>query len=305
MQVKEFIKVSIYIDIYDYQIGVRTTDNKYTSPVLEIHTWYKSATQINVNQADMTVRVALGGLQTARDNADRHIGPLRGAEQRRIELEEKTTVIPVESILSIKSSNEIKKGETEYRNVRLRTPPPPIKLSCCQRINRWCSRTFCCCCNNAIGQGRIEPEEIITTISNQEAERKILITIEYSRYSNIDTPSHIRVLSLSDQVAFFRERFHTDILEFYLLDNHDFEQTDFDLKRMQASTICRLVTQLKSMSGHYPDALTLEHIIGKHDTLAIGNPPEENFRRLTSAERINASLNFTTVPIEAVENDRF
>jgi len=253
-----------------------------------------------INEASMTQTIALGGLQTARDNANLHLAPLRGAERRRIELEGEIIVIPVESILAINYSDEIKKGETEYKHVRLRTPPRPVKLSCGKRCSRWCCATFCChdYSNKQIQTG---PEEIITTISNQEAERKILITIEYIRYSNIDSPSHIRVLSVPDQVAFFKEHFHKDTLKFYLLNSNDFEQADFDLKRMQASTLCRLVTQLKAMVGYYPDEPTLQMIIDKGDNMAIGDPPNETIGRLTGPGMITASLELT-VPFQVNEN---
>jgi len=252
-----------------------------------------------MNEASMTQRIALGGIQTERDNADHHLGSLRGAERRRIELEEKVVVIPIESILAINYSNEIKKGETEYKRVRLRTPPPQVQLSCCQEISK-CCKTFWCCDNSKV-QVHTEPEEIITTISNQEAERKVLITIEYIRYSNIDTPSHIRVLSVPDQFAFFREHLCKDTLNFYLLDSYDFEQADFDLKRMQASTLCRLVTQLKAMVGYYPDEPTLQMIIDKGDNMAIGDPPNETIGRLTGPGMITASLELT-VPFQVNEN---
>ncbi len=241
------------------------------------------------------------GIQTKRDNADRHLGPSRGAKQWRIELEEEVIVIPIESIISIKYSSKVKKGEQEYKNVRLKTPPPPVKLSCCQRIGRWCSKTFGCCRKDSKYQVYNGPEQIMTTISHQEAERKILITIEYIRYSNIDTPSHTRVLLQSDQFNFFRENHHKDPLEFYLIDSYDFQQDDFDLKRMQASTLCRLITYLKTMIGHYPDEPTLEMIISKQDNLAIGDPPSETFDRLVGSERINSSSELT-MPSEVNQN---
>jgi hypothetical protein len=84
-------------------------------------------------------------------------------------------------------------------------------------------------------------------------------------------------LSPSDQLDFYKKNFHKEPLEFYLLENKDFEQADFDFKRMQGSTLCRLVTQLKTMADHYPDEATLEEMISKHDHLAVGDPPQENF----------------------------
>ncbi|CAF4282701.1 unnamed protein product [Rotaria sp. Silwood2] len=272
--------------------GIRMTDNVYTSPVLEIHTWRRAMTQIAVNEAATTQRIALGGIQTARDTADHHLGPAGGVERRKLELEEEITVIPIESIISIKSASDVKKGQTEYKTLRQKTPVV-IQLSCCERIVRWCNRTFCCCCcccDNSNHQINNEPEQIITTISNQEAERKILITIEYIRYSNIHTPSHIRVLPTTDQGTFYKEHLHTDILKFYLLDNIDFEQIDFDVKRMQAATLCRLVTQLKSMIGHYPNEQTLEQLINRQGSLAIGDPPKETIERLLNPGKTVKSL---------------
>jgi hypothetical protein len=254
-----------------------------------------------MNEATVTQRVALGGMQTERDNADRHIGPSRGAENHKIELEEDVLVIPIESILSIKYSSEVKKGHTEFKNVRLKTPPPPIKLSRCETIRQWCNKTFCCCRHDSKSQVHIEPEKIMTTISGHEAERKILITIEYLRYSNIDTPSHVRVLGTTDQLAYYKEHLFTDTLKFYLLDNRDLEPEDFDLKRMQASTLCRLVTQLKTMVGHYPDEPTLQMIIGKRDHLAIGDPPRETIQRLVGSGRTTTELELS-VPKQAIED---
>jgi hypothetical protein len=71
----------VYLN-YFYYIGVRKADNSYTSPILEIHTWYKEQMQININMTTLSQRVALGGMRTERDNADHHLGPVRKAEHR-------------------------------------------------------------------------------------------------------------------------------------------------------------------------------------------------------------------------------
>jgi hypothetical protein len=246
----------------------------------------------------MTQRVALGGMQTERDNADRHLGPSRGTERQREEKDAELTVIPIESILSMKYSSEVKKGQTEFKHVRLATPAPFVRPSCCERVCQWC-KTFCCCNDSKI-QVHTGPEQIIKTISNREAERKILITVDYIHYSNIHTPSHVRVLSVPDQAAFYKEHIDIDTLQFYLLDNHDFEEADFDAKKMQAATICRLVTQLKSMIGHYPDEPTLDQIIGKHGILTIGDPPQGTIQRLDVPRKVNNSSWEAAVPFPAI-----
>jgi hypothetical protein len=257
-------------------------------------------TQTAFSEATVSQRVALGGIQTERDAADRHLGPTHGAERRNIDIDEQIIVLPIESILSIKYSSEVKKGHTEFRHARLEASLPPVKLSCCKSCSQWCGKTFCCrkYPNNRIRNG---PEQIMTMISGQEAERWILITIEYVRYSNIDTPSHLRVLSIDAQHAFYKENLHKDILEFYLIDNNEYEQADFDLKRKQGATLCRLVTQLKSMVGHYPDEATLEIIIGKHETLTIGDPPKESIERMIGTGTAIKSSQ-VTVPLQTIKN---
>ncbi len=232
---------------------------------------------------------------TQRNTANPRVGALRGAIQRTVDIDEDIIVIPIESIISIKSSSEVIKGETECRNVRVRTPSPPPKVSCCKKILR------CCCCGCCCSKKKVSkrPEEIVTTISDQKAQRKILITIEYIRYNNIHSPSHVRVLTAADQAEFYRQHFYKDILLFYLLNNDVFEQYDFDLKREQASTLCRLVTQLKATVGHYPDEPTLRRIISKPDTLAIGNQADETMGRLTGPATVTTTLELT------MTSDRF
>ncbi|CAF4636902.1 unnamed protein product, partial [Rotaria sp. Silwood2] len=61
-------------------------------------------------------------------------------------------------------------------------------------------------------------------------------------------------------------------------------------KRMQAATLCRLVTQLKSMIGHYPNEQTLEQLINRQGSLAIGDPPKETIERLLNPGKTVKSL---------------
>lgn len=254
------------------------SDNTYTCPVLEIHTWTKYTSKVSVPDVYKIQGVTVGRIQTKQDIVNRPPGSSLGSHQYKVDLEEKIIIIPVESILSIKYSSELKKEETESRHIRRNIPSSSIKYSCCEKFRRCCQRTFCCR-RDSKKQIYAKSEQIITTNSNQKAERKILITLEYARYSNIDTPSHLRVTSTAFQTNFYDQHFHVDSLEFYLLDNNEFEKTDFDLKRMQGSILCCLVTQLKAMIGRYPDEETLEEIINTHDYFEAGDPPTEKFAR--------------------------
>jgi hypothetical protein len=259
--------------------------------------------QSNVNEATVCGRVALGGMQTERDNADRHVGPLRGTEHRKFELEEEILYIPIESIISIKYSGEIKKELTEQTHLRINTPPPPVDLSCCDKMSQWCCKTFCCCCccNDSKNQVHNGPQRTNVQVVGEKGQRVILITIEYIRYSNIDTPSYFGALATTDAAAYYKDHLHTDTLKFYLVNNQDFEQVDFDSKRIQGATLCRLVTQLKTMAGKYPDEPTLESIINKHEIQAIGDPPKENLDRLVGHGSNTISLE-ARVPLQAIQD---
>ena len=203
------------------------------------------------------------------------------------------------------------KAETELTHVRPRTHSPSVKLSCCEKVGQCCNKYCCdcrnkCCdwCKKCFGclkkpkkQVYSEPERTIKTFSDQKAERKILIKIEFIPYSNINSPSLIKVLPTNDQYDFYKKYFSPDILEFYLGGNiFDFKATDFDFKRMKALALCRVVTHLKSMVDHYPDEETLEMIVKNEDILTIGDPPKENIERnivsdgTTSIFDISASI---------------
>jgi hypothetical protein len=198
----------------------------------------------------------------------------------------------------MKYSGEIKKELTEQMHARLKTPPPPVDFSCCSKMNLWCCKTFCCCCDNQV---HVDPVRTIAQIVDEKGERVILITIEYIRYNNINTPSYFNALTTADANVYYRERLHTDILKFYVLNNQDFEQTNFDLKRAQGATLCRLVTHLKAMAGQYPDESTLQNIISKQEIQVIGDPPQESLNHLVGPGRMAFSLT-ARVPIHATQD---
>ncbi len=226
---------------------------------------------------------------------------MRGTENLKVELDEEIQCVPIDSIISIKYEGEVKKELTEQKHARLNTPPPSVPLSCCDRVSRWCCRTCCCCCNDSSNQVHIDPGRTITQIVGEKSERVILITIEYIRYHNIDTPSYFRALAATDAAVYYKEHLHTDTLKFYLINNQDFEQTDFDSKRAQGAALCRLVTQLKAMAGQYPDGSILENIISEHEIQVVGDPPKETMERLVGPGRTSASLEARITP-QAIQN---
>lgn len=258
--------------------GVQKADNSYTCPILEIHTWRKEVIETNLNKVRLSQRMPS-------NTRDDRIGPLRGIEHRQLELDEEIQCIPIESILSIKYTGEIRKQLTEQTHAVLEQITPR-KLSCGEKFQRWC------CCKTMNNQVHTDTGQTISQIVDEKGERVILMTIEYIRYNHINSPSYFNVLPNDDAMNFYREHFHQDVLKFYLLNNHDFDRTNFDVKRAQGATFCRLVTQLKAMVDQYPNDATLETIIRKQEIQAIGDPLQET---------LNRSINRNTTPLNELQ----
>lgn len=239
----------------------------------------------------------MGGIQTERDNADRHVGPLARAERRRMEMDEEIRCIPVESIISIRYAGEMKKELTEQIHLRINTPPPPREESCCHKLFCCC----CCCCDDTDSRVHVDPGRTVKQVVGQKGEHMIRITVEYIRYNNIDTASHLRVLRTTDAEEYYKEHLHTDKLEFYLIDNNEFDQTNFNVQRAAGARLCRVVTNLKAMSNQYPDASALQGILNAPEVDAMGESPRETMDRLVGPG-VALAVVTAHVPLEAIQN---
>ena len=138
-----------------------------------------------------------------------------------------------------------------------------------------------------------QPRPLEIKIGDQTAERRVLITIEYVSYSNIDTPSHVRVLDNQDKFALYKENLAKKTVQFFLLCDSTFEDRDFAVKREQAAALCRLVTQLKMMSGKYPSGKELEQLVSRESRLTMGDPVNESIQSLTGPATTKTSVAIT------------
>jgi len=105
---------------------------------------------------------------------------------------------PVEDIISIEYSTDIKKEFETFETIRERPRPPSPKLKCCGQVKRCLRKTFCRCPSCPCKKCKPPPEERpqfdTNTTQNVIAKRMILIETKYIQYSNIDIPTHVQVL---------------------------------------------------------------------------------------------------------------
>jgi hypothetical protein len=75
----------------------------------------------------------------------------------------------------------------------------------------------------------------------------ILIEMQCIHHSNIDIPTHVRVLPEDEKQKFYTENFNVEPIYFYLVNNNETEQNDFQKKSYEAEKLCRIVVQLRNM----------------------------------------------------------
>jgi hypothetical protein len=194
--------------------------------------------------------------------------------QFKVGVDEEILILPIEDIISIKVSSEVKKAVEQKKTAR-RKNAPSEELGCCQKVKKSCF----CCCDNEVEQ---LPEYEVTTNQKQNATRIITVTIEHLRHSLVDTPSHVRVLSEDKKQAFYQKELgvYVDTFKFYYLHNEIFDEAEYKMHLQDSETFARIVMQLKAMINHYPDEAQLQKIIQQHYSHYFGQKLTEEIRTM-------------------------
>ncbi|CAF0767757.1 unnamed protein product [Adineta steineri] len=160
-------------------------------------------------------------------------------------------------------------------------PLPKVKESCWSKC---CNPCRCWCCRK---KRLVRLIKRTNTKAARQAERVITMTIQYSKYSNLDTASHTRLLSNQHQLEYFKAKFQPDAeLEFYLINDTEFEPMNFDVKKNEAEVLCRTVMQLKGMKNRYPSADELDKILDQPQQRIFGTIFHEPILQLPSNAEI-------------------
>ena len=183
--------------------------------------------------------------------------------------DEKIYMIPVEDILRVNISTEVKRKVQTNKIVRLKTPPE--ELGCCDSTKKCCIRNVCCwCCK----EKRVAPQHVTETTERLEADRKIVVSIEYLRYGLVHTPSNIEVLTKEKQQEFYAEKKGDITLKFYYLHNEEFHNDAYQQELDESETLARVVMQLKAMKSDYPDSTQLGQILSQQHIKLFGYEPK-------------------------------
>jgi hypothetical protein len=231
--------------------------NKYTSPVLAIHTWNESIQNTSMHHGRLGLTGGSGGTWLDRNKSSTQLTEAGKTEEKKTDLDADIHIIPVEDIIKVKVSTEIKKAIEQNKVVRVKTPPPE-DLSCTDNVKKCCIRNVCCwCCKET----KAAPVHVVSMSEKAEADRKIVVTIEYLRHSLIHTPSSVQVQAEDKQHAFYHKHLEVDSLKFYFLHNAEYDGEDYKKQLDESEALARVVMQLKAMIDQYPDPAQLQQLI--------------------------------------------
>ena len=258
-------------------LGVRTVDQKYTSPILSVHLYRHSQRRADLAEDRQLVSVGTNNqLQTQQ-------GPQKFRQEEKFYAEEEVIMVPIEDVSRITFKTDIKKGrQADVKSTT--TPVHRMSENCCDRC---CAPLlpFCCCCmekekkvapmaretttividqdpnrdahfieehlplpkndegccTNFLDRFRcwccrkkvlVDLIKRTNTSTQEQAQRVIKVSIDYSKYSNPDSATNARLLSREDQEAYYKRRFQPDTeLEFYLVNDTEFDPRNFQIKR--------------------------------------------------------------------------
>lgn len=230
--------------------GVKIGENKYSSPVISLHTFKANNRRSNQDVADLRLE---NPEQEGSQLPTYRVSSLTTTNVRNEDRDEKVRCIPVEDILSFTFSTDVKKEYKTTETVKERPRPPKPELSCCGRMKKSIKEACCCCPSFPCEICQPEkPEELQYDRSNQtdvKASRLILMEMRYVRHSNVHIPSHIQVLPDDKKLQFYKENFFTDTIYFFLINQTDAEADEnrFDVQRQEAERLIRVVVQLRNM----------------------------------------------------------
>ena len=152
-----------------FQLGVRTSENKHTSPVLCVHLQRHSRFDADIAKNNRTIVVA------GTKNQDFQ-GPQQTKSEDTYAAEEEIIMIPVEDVTEITSKLETTKGKQEDRKSEV-TPVHKISENdcdrCCDKILSCCRKVRDCCCFCCQEDAKVAPlvSNTITIVNRDDLNR--------------------------------------------------------------------------------------------------------------------------------------
>ncbi|CAF1190937.1 unnamed protein product [Adineta ricciae] len=216
---------------------------------------------------------------------DKQLHSLVKTKEENFSLDEMVTMIPVEDIISIHYTTDLKKSTKLKEN----TQQVPVV-----------DQQGCCCC------AAPKPEHQTEMTTENHVHRMITIYLQYSKHSNLDTVSNARILSESDRQQFYKDHLQPAMeKKFYLVNNIEYDSTNFEEKKLQAESLCRIITQLKGMnvgipstSISYPNPQEFQKILAQSHSSVFGDISQERVHSVQT-QALGVVTTWTATPMEA------
>jgi hypothetical protein len=213
-----------------------------------LHTYDKARKVIT--RTKTTLDVTTPGDNRSNVNVS-HSGPSSSINTDKQETDEKVRCIPVEDIISVSYSTDVKKEYEIFETTQERARAQKGKLGCCAQTKNCLRQTFCCCPKCPCKICKPPPKEIpqydTNRRQNMTANRMVVIEMKCIRYTNIHIPSYVQVLPNDEKINFYKKYFDVDTIEFYLVNNTETDENQFKAKCHEAEEFSRTIVQLRNM----------------------------------------------------------
>jgi hypothetical protein len=165
-----------------------------------------------------TLDVTTAGYNQSNENIF-HSGPSSSNKTDKQATEEKVRCIPVEDIISVSYSTDVKIERETLETKQERARATKGKLGCCAATKQCLRETFCRCpkcpCKVCKPPPEEKPQYDTNTRQNTTAKRMILIEMKCIRYTNIHIPTHVQVLPDDKKIIFTKNILELRLFNFF------------------------------------------------------------------------------------------
>ncbi|UJR19697.1 hypothetical protein I4U23_022831 [Adineta vaga] len=161
-----------YVHFYP---GVRTTEDKYTCPVLSVHIYRYSQAAADTAQDQRTVLFDYSSKQQTQQ------GPQKMKTEEQASAEEEVIIIPIEDVTRITFKTEIKKGlqaDIETEIIREHKLTENCFDTCCERICCCCEQLKKCCASPVQVAPLVRSDTVIHSVAAKKKIRKTRVKDE-------------------------------------------------------------------------------------------------------------------------------
>ncbi|CAF1480333.1 unnamed protein product [Adineta ricciae] len=236
------------IKIFELHVGADVGENIQTTPLLSVHTWTRNE-----------------------QHTENHMEGIARRENEQVtslEHYENIQMIPIQDIISIKISSELKRTNKRNTSEYVTTSSNKNDPSRSRPLKSRFIRSFLCCGNGT-------PKVITSTHINNRTTYSILMRIEYLRPCLAHILNKTLTISRDQPTISYEDQSLANIIEFYFSRSDTDDEVAWKKKLESSEELVRAIFQLKNLNNSYYDVQQVTQLTEKHDFQPYGYVPDK------------------------------